>query len=166
MSKTCSIFSYAELALGLSIHCTIRIAALMRFHNFALKCYTNWIIHHVFVSVQTCSFINDLFYFVSAKICLFYTVFYGVLVALVVVCMWVFFQTLDPRTPKWQLKESRIGDNPGLGFRPLPPDDQAESTLIWFKAANDDSTKKNYQYWIDSLTEFLKGIIIIYSFLL
>lgn len=49
----------------------------------------------------------------SAKIGIFYTVFYGVLAALVAVCMWVFLQTLDPRIPKWQLHESLIGTNPG-----------------------------------------------------
>lgn len=98
-----------------------------------------------------------IFYLITAKICLFYTIFYGVLAALVAVCMWVFFQTLDPRTPTWQLDESIIGVNPGLGFRPLPPEDQAESTLIWFKASNDQNEKKNYQYWIDSLEKFLDG---------
>lgn len=35
------------------------------------------------------------------------------LAALVAICMWVFFQTLDPRIPKWKLTESLIGTNPG-----------------------------------------------------
>ncbi|CAO1413172.1 unnamed protein product [Diamesa serratosioi] len=86
-----------------------------------------------------------------AKIGIFYTVFYGVLAALVAVCMWVFFQTLDPRIPKWQLKESLIGTNPGLGFRPLPPEDNVESTLIWYKGTNIE----NYKTWTDALDEFL-----------
>lgn len=86
-----------------------------------------------------------------AKIGVFYTVFYGVLAALVAVCMWVFFQTLDPRIPKWQLKESLIGTNPGLGFRPLPPEDNVESTLIWYKGSNPE----NFRTWTDALDEFL-----------
>lgn len=49
----------------------------------------------------------------SAKIGIFYTIFYGVLAALVAVCMWVFLQTLDPRVPKWKEHESLIGTNPG-----------------------------------------------------
>lgn len=87
-----------------------------------------------------------------SKIGIFYTIFYGVLAALVAVCMWVFFQTLDPRIPKWQQGESLIGTNPGLGFRPLPPEDNVESTLIWYKGTNEE----NFKIWTESLTEFLK----------
>uniref|UniRef100_A0A6M2DEM3 Putative sodium/potassium-transporting atpase subunit beta-2 isoform x2 n=1 Tax=Xenopsylla cheopis TaxID=163159 RepID=A0A6M2DEM3_XENCH len=87
-----------------------------------------------------------------AKIGIFYTIFYGVLAALVAICMWVFFQTLDPRIPKWQLDESIIGTNPGLGFRPLPPDENIESTLIWYKGTDYD----NYRRWTKSLSEFLE----------
>lgn len=87
-----------------------------------------------------------------AKILLFYGVFYAVLAALVAICMWVFFQTLDPRTPKWRLEESLIGTNPGLGFRPLPPPSNVESTLIWYKGTN----RKDFKHWTDSLDEFLE----------
>lgn len=52
----------------------------------------------------------------TAKIGIFYTAFYGVLAALVAICMWVFLQTLDPRIPKWQLHESLIGTNPGRQY--------------------------------------------------
>jgi sodium/potassium-transporting ATPase subunit beta len=86
-----------------------------------------------------------------SKIGLFYLVFYGVLAALVAICMWVFFQTLDPRTPKWRLDESLIGTNPGLGFRPMPSMDNVESTLIWFRGTE----RENYKYWAESLEEFL-----------
>lgn len=54
-----------------------------------------------------------LFFLFLAKISFFYSVFYGVLAALVAVCMLVFLRTLDPRIPKWQLHESLIGTNPG-----------------------------------------------------
>ncbi|XP_055382094.1 sodium/potassium-transporting ATPase subunit beta-2 isoform X2 [Condylostylus longicornis] len=86
-----------------------------------------------------------------AKIGIFYTVFYGVLAALVAICMWAFFQTLDPRRPKWTLESSLIGTNPGLGFRPQPPEENIESTLIWYKGTE----YENYKHWTDSLTEFL-----------
>lgn len=49
----------------------------------------------------------------SGKIGLFYLTFYGVLAALVAICFWGFFQTLDPRIPRWQLERSIIGTNPG-----------------------------------------------------
>uniref|UniRef100_A0A1A9ZFE8 Sodium/potassium-transporting ATPase subunit beta-2 n=1 Tax=Glossina pallidipes TaxID=7398 RepID=A0A1A9ZFE8_GLOPL len=88
---------------------------------------------------------------VQAKIGVFYTAFYGVLAALVAICMWAFLQTLDPRIPKWTLDGSLIGTNPGLGFRPLPPTDNVESTLIWYKGTHHD----NYKQWTDALDEFL-----------
>lgn len=86
-----------------------------------------------------------------AKIIVFYLIFYGMLAALVAICMWVFYQTLDPRIPKWQLDRSIIGTNPGLGFRPMPTQDNIESTLIWFQASN----KTNYLKWVDNLKGFL-----------
>lgn len=73
------------------------------------------------------------------------------LAALVVICMWVFFQTLDPRIPKWKLDSSMIGTNPGLGFRPTPMADNAESSLIWFQGSN----RTNYLKWVDNLMVFL-----------
>lgn len=85
-----------------------------------------------------------------AKIGLFYLVFYGMLAALVAICMWIFFQTLDPRIPKWQLDRSLIGTSPGLGFRPMPTYNE-ESTLIWFKSSN----KTSYQPWVDNILTFL-----------
>ncbi|XP_017858910.1 PREDICTED: sodium/potassium-transporting ATPase subunit beta-2 isoform X2 [Drosophila arizonae] len=87
-----------------------------------------------------------------AKIGIFYIIFYGVLGALVAICMWAFFLTLDPRIPKWKLESSIIGTNPGLGFRPLPPVDNVESTLIWYKGTQ----YENYKHWTDSLDEFLE----------
>lgn len=52
----------------------------------------------------------------TGKIGLFYLIFYGVLAALVAICFWGFFQTLDPRIPRWQLERSIIGTNPGNLF--------------------------------------------------
>lgn len=72
------------------------------------------------------------------------------LAALVAICMWVFLQTLDPRIPKWQQDSSVIGTNPGLGFRPMPKDNE-ESTLIWLQGTN----KANYLNWYDNIMEFL-----------
>jgi sodium/potassium-transporting ATPase subunit beta len=72
------------------------------------------------------------------------------LAALVAICMWVFLQTLDPRIPKWQQESSIIGTNPGLGFRPMPKNNE-ESTLIWLEGTN----KANYLNWYDNIMEFL-----------
>lgn len=51
------------------------------------------------------------------KIGIFYSIFYAALAVLVALCMWVFFQTLDPRIPKWKLGESLIGENPGEYYK-------------------------------------------------
>jgi hypothetical protein len=40
----------------------------------------------------------------------------------------------------------------GLGFRPMPPESNVESTLIWYKA-----NEQNYKYWTDELDKFLAG---------
>lgn len=66
--------------------------------------------------------------------------------------LYVFYQTLDENKPKWQLDNGLIGANPGLGFRPMPPESNVESTLVWFEAAN----TKNTEYWIGALDEFLE----------
>nr|CCH80664.1 Na/K-ATPase subunit beta 2 [Blattella germanica] len=87
-----------------------------------------------------------------AKIGLFYLIFYGGLAALFAVCLWVFHQTLDPRIPTCKLDGSLIGTSPGLGFRPSPPDDNVESTLIWYKGTDPEQ----YEHWTESLKEFLK----------
>lgn len=86
------------------------------------------------------------------KIGLFYLIFYGVLAALVAICFWIFYLTIDPRIPTYRLERSLIGTNPGLGFRPLPPAENVESSLIWYKA----SDKGNYLPWVNSLKKFVQ----------
>lgn len=39
----------------------------------------------------------------------------------------------------------------GLGFRPMPPEENVESTLIWYKRSSNVSVK----YWVDELKNFL-----------
>lgn len=41
----------------------------------------------------------------------------------------------------------------GLGFRPSPPMDNVESTLIWYKGTDPEQ----YQYWTKNLEKFLEG---------
>nr|XP_023014837.1 sodium/potassium-transporting ATPase subunit beta-2-like [Leptinotarsa decemlineata] len=86
------------------------------------------------------------------KIILFYILFYIVLIGFFAALMAVFYQTLDPTKPKWELEKSLIGNNPGLGFRPMPPESNVESTLIWYKS----SDKGNVNYWQEELRKFLK----------
>ncbi|KAL6430173.1 hypothetical protein ACFW04_007730 [Cataglyphis niger] len=86
-----------------------------------------------------------------AKILLFYVIFYAVLSGFFGAMLAVFYQTLDPNAPKWQLDNSLIGSNPGLGFRPMPPESNVESTLIWYKASDEG----NWRHWTNALNDFL-----------
>uniref|UniRef100_A0ABD2XP98 Sodium/potassium-transporting ATPase subunit beta-2 n=1 Tax=Trichogramma kaykai TaxID=54128 RepID=A0ABD2XP98_9HYME len=88
----------------------------------------------------------------APKILLFYVIFYAVLSAFFGGMLAVFYQTLDANQPKWQLERSLIGSNPGLGFRPMPPESNVESTLIWYKASDEG----NYRHWSRALDKFLQ----------
>lgn len=85
------------------------------------------------------------------KIILFYLLFYAALIGFFAAMLTVFYQTLDAKQPKWKLESSLIGSNPGLGFRPMPPDDNVESTLVWYKS----SDHNNVAYWVNELNKFL-----------
>nr|XP_036669497.1 sodium/potassium-transporting ATPase subunit beta-2 isoform X1 [Drosophila suzukii]XP_036669498.1 sodium/potassium-transporting ATPase subunit beta-2 isoform X1 [Drosophila suzukii] len=87
-----------------------------------------------------------------AKILLFYIIFYAALTGFFAAIFTVFYQTLDNEKPKWMLDNGLIGSNPGLGFRPMPPEANVESTLVWYEA----SKKDNYNYWVEETSRFLK----------
>lgn len=87
-----------------------------------------------------------------AKILFFYLVFYAALIGFFAAMLAVFWQTLDMKMPKYQLGESLIGSNPGLGFRPMPKEDNVESTLIWYKASDNG----NVEAWTTQIDEFLE----------
>ncbi|KAL7740501.1 hypothetical protein ACLKA6_007029 [Drosophila palustris] len=88
-----------------------------------------------------------------AKILLFYIIFYAALTGFFAAVFAVFYQTLEADKPKWMLSDGIIGSNPGLGFRPMPPEANVESTLVWYES----SKKDNYQYWVDETQRFLKS---------
>ncbi|XP_063914604.1 sodium/potassium-transporting ATPase subunit beta-2-like isoform X2 [Zophobas morio] len=84
------------------------------------------------------------------KILFFYAIFYATLIALFGVMLAVCCQTLDDNKPKRHGVDSLIGGNPGLAFRPMPPD--SKSTLIWYNTKE----PKDVQYWIEELDSFLE----------
>lgn len=90
---------------------------------------------------------------IAAKILLFYLIFYAALAGFFAGLMTVFWQTLENDKPKYQLSDGIIGSNPGLGFRPMPPEANLGSTLVWYKASKTD----NLQYWYDTVNKFLDG---------
>ena len=72
--------------------------------------------------------------FLAVKITLFYIIYYSFLSAFFIVMLLAFFRTLDDTQPTWKMESGGlIGSNPAMGFRPGPPDNQIESTLIWFR---------------------------------
>lgn len=87
------------------------------------------------------------------QITIFYIIFYGVLAAFFSVLLILFLQTLDPNEPKWQGDNGIIGNTPGMGFRPIPPD--SGSTLVWVKHGN--GTKSTTQdVYVTGLQKFLE----------
>ncbi|XP_015793329.1 sodium/potassium-transporting ATPase subunit beta [Tetranychus urticae] len=87
------------------------------------------------------------------KIFVFYVIFYICLAAFWSIMLLIFRTTIDDKHPKWKLDESRIGSNPGLGYRPRPPRERLESTLIRFRRNNE----KSYKHWVEDLTQFVHG---------
>lgn len=59
--------------------------------------------------------------------------------------------TLDDKAPKWILSESRIGDSPGLGFRPIPVN-ISQGPLISLSNKNVTSLKT----YINRIDQFLE----------
>lgn len=94
-----------EIGLNFShCHYSVVLFPVLRFRWFLIGCPSLYF--HEFELIFS-------LFLLAVKIGIFYTIFYGVLAALVAICMWVFFQTLDPRIPKWKLNKSLIGTNPG-----------------------------------------------------
>lgn len=58
--------------------------------------------------------------------------------------------TISDDYPKWQLDESLIGTNPGLGFRPMA-EEVEQGSLIWYDVSNQTQIKS----WSKILDGFL-----------
>jgi sodium/potassium-transporting ATPase subunit beta len=86
-------------------------------------------------------------------IIIFYIIYYACLALFWGAMLLVFFTTLEENSPKWKVDYSIIGTNPGLGYRPMPPHDYIESTLIWFKLGGKDS---EWKAWSDRVQDFLE----------
>jgi len=87
------------------------------------------------------------------KIGIFYIIYYALLAGFFMGMLLIFYQTLDPKIPRWQNTNGIIGGNPGVGFRPGPDNKSIESTLIWFRHGDDNG---NWQAWVNRLDKFLE----------
>jgi len=82
------------------------------------------------------------------KITVFYIIFYACLTAFWTACLVIFLQTISYTEPRWTTKTgSIIGQNPGLGYRPRPPQDRIESTLVMFN----EGAGENWEHWVSEL---------------
>ncbi|XP_050685615.1 sodium/potassium-transporting ATPase subunit beta-2-like [Leptidea sinapis] len=80
---------------------------------------------------------------------LIYLVMYICIIIFFSLCMCGLLATIDEKIPYYTLADSIIGDNPGMGHRPIVYE---EGALIWFKRDNTTTYKK----YIDSINEFLE----------
>jgi len=88
------------------------------------------------------------------KITVFYIIYYSFLTVFFMLMLFAFFATLDDTKPSWDTESNGIiGKNPGLGFRPMPPDESIESTLVWFRHGDDNG---NWMPWVERLEEHLE----------
>ncbi|CAH0726366.1 unnamed protein product, partial [Brenthis ino] len=79
---------------------------------------------------------------------LIYLVMYICIIIFFSICMCGLLSAMDERIPYFTLAESIIGDNPGMGHRPLIYE---EGALIWYDADNNTQIKK----YVDNINEFL-----------
>jgi len=87
------------------------------------------------------------------KIGLFYVIYYAFLAGFFMGMLLIFYQTLDDKIPRWLNSNGIIGANPGVGFRPMPHDNDIESTLVWFRHGDDNG---NWKPWVERLEKFLE----------
>lgn len=86
------------------------------------------------------------------KLIAFYITLYTCLAAIWSIYFYIFHLTISDKHPKWQLEESLIGSNPGLGLRPQSPRQRVESALISFKQGENG----DFKHWVDDLNDFLE----------
>ncbi|XP_072936823.1 sodium/potassium-transporting ATPase subunit beta-2-like [Epargyreus clarus] len=80
---------------------------------------------------------------------LIYLVMYICIIIFFSICMCGLLATMHDRIPYFTLAESIIGDNPGMGHRPILYE---EGALIWYTANNTDQVKK----YVDNIDKFLE----------
>jgi sodium/potassium-transporting ATPase subunit beta len=97
-------------------------------------------------------------------ILLFYIVFYSCLTGFWYGILTVSFQFVPTDRPKYTTFDSLIGNNPGLGIRPLQPDATLGSSMFFLKAnaSHDEAATTDHQSpsnidWASRYEEFLEA---------
>ncbi|KAM8715491.1 hypothetical protein ACLKA7_002529 [Drosophila subpalustris] len=81
----------------------------------------------------------------------FYSIFYIILAILFSICMLAMLSTVNVDQPKWQLEESLIGTNPGLGVRPISEETERGSVIEF-----DKKKPAEIDYWTGLIYDYLK----------
>jgi len=76
------------------------------------------------------------------KIFVFYCIYYGCLAAFWAAMLNIFFITIPTEHPKWMLKDSIIGINPGLGVKPANQDQRIDSGMFILALKGEAATSK------------------------
>jgi len=78
-----------------------------------------------------------------ALIFVFYVIYYSCLAAFWIACLQIFFLTLPVAEPRWTLKDSIIGTNPGVGLRPKNSDKMIDSSMFALDLEDSKMTPTN-----------------------
>jgi len=90
------------------------------------------------------------------KLCGFYLVFYFCLAVFFDVYWIIYFLKFSTEIPTYILDNSILGTNPGLGYRPMPPEWNSESQLISFRHGEGEG---EYYPWIERLQYHVKDYL-------
>jgi len=90
-------------------------------------------------------------------ITVFYIIYYACLGAFWLACLFIFYQTIDDKVPKWQMDEALITSSPAVGVRPSQSWELVDSSLIMFTHTKKDGEKEvaGWGEWVERTTEFL-----------
>jgi len=98
-----------------------------------------------------------------ALIFIFYVIYYSCLAAFWIACLQIFFLTLPDTEPRWTLKASIIGTNPGVGLRPKNSDKMIDSSMfaldledVEVAPSNDEGEGERNSDWAKRMELFLE----------
>lgn len=93
------------------------------------------------------------------KITIFYIIYYGCLAGFWALMLFIFFQTVDDKTPTWAQDNGIIGRSPALGVRPGQTWELIDSSILMFRKDQEqdikDSVVPGYFGWVNRTNEFL-----------
>jgi len=94
-----------------------------------------------------------------ALITVFYIIYYSLLAGFWALMLFIFFQTIDDKEPRWVAKSSIIGTSPALGIRPGQTWELIDSSIIMFNkdSAKDTDELAGWEGWVKRYKTFLEG---------